>query len=183
MNHKQRSTSSVKSLVSGEIAIKEVAIHVVPSRVFAALTKPAMLNTWFTTGAKVDLRVGGRYSNADKDEGRFLEIVPNKRLRFTWDNPDHAPGTIVEIFLTRKHGDSTVSLLHYGFTKKTDFEHYSSHISGWDWALYNLKSYLEGKPVLQYEEWLKKISLMRGVLARNCSFESSLLSAGTCESR
>jgi uncharacterized protein YndB with AHSA1/START domain len=146
----------VKSLVTGEIAIKEVSIHAPSSRVFAALTNPSKLNTWFTSGASVNLHVGGRYSNADKDTGRFLEVVPDKRLRFTWDNPEHAPGTIVEVVLARNGADTTVSLLHYGFSRKADFEHYSSQLSGWDWALYNLKCFLERKPVVQYEEWLKK---------------------------
>lgn len=153
---KPDSRQHVKSMVSGGIVMKEVSIRAIPSKVFAALTKPAKLNTWFTSGAKVDLRVGGRYANADKDMGRFLEIVPNKRIRFTWDNPDHAPGTIVEIVLTRNAAGSIVSLLHYGFTKTADFEHYSSRDSGWEWALYNLKAHLEGKAVVQYEEWLKK---------------------------
>lgn len=146
----------VRSLVSGEIAIKEVSIHAPPLRIFAALTRPSKLNTWFTSGAKVNLRVGGRYSNADNDSGRFLEVVPNERLRFTWDNRDHAPGTIVEVVLAKKDTNTVVSLLHYGFARKADFEHYSSQISGWDWALYNLKAFLEGKPLVQYEEWLKK---------------------------
>ena len=128
----------------------------VPSRVFAALTKPAKLNAWFTTGAEVDLRVGGRYTNRDRDAGKFLEVVPSKRLRFTWDNRDHAPGTIVEIVPTRKQEGTTVSLLHYGFSKRKDFEHYSSDVSGWNWALSNLKAYLEGRRVVQYEDWLKK---------------------------
>jgi uncharacterized protein YndB with AHSA1/START domain len=106
--------------------------------------------------AMVNLRVGVRYSNADKDTGRFLEVVPSKRVRFTWDNPDHAPGTIVEVVLTRKDKDTIVSLLHYGFAKKADFVHYSSQVSGWDWALFNLKAFLEQKPIVQHEEWLKK---------------------------
>ncbi len=153
---RHRPSSPVKSLDSGGIAIKEVSIRSLPSRVFAALTKPAKLNGWFTTGAKVDLRVGGRYTNKDKDTGRFLEIVPNKRLRFTWDNPSHAPRTIVEIVLTKSREGTTVSLLHYGFSKRKDFEHYSSNESGWNWAMFNLKAYLEGKQVVQYEDWLKK---------------------------
>jgi uncharacterized protein YndB with AHSA1/START domain len=158
MSRSRKRHEPVKSIVSGGIAIKEVSIHSIPSRVFASLTRPAKLDAWFTTGSKVSLRVGGRYSNKDKDTGRFLEIVSNKRLRFTWDNPDHAPGTIVEIILTRKNSGTIVSLLHHGFTKRKDFEHYSSGVSGWNWALYNLKAYLEGKPLVQYEEWLKQKS-------------------------
>jgi uncharacterized protein YndB with AHSA1/START domain len=146
----------VKSLVSGGIAIKEVSIQAIPSRVFAALTRPTKLNAWFTTGAKVDLRVGGLYTNKDKDTGRFLEIKPNKRLRFTWDNPNHAPHTIVEILLKKDGESTTVSLLHHGFSRKKDFEHYSSNVSGWNWALFNLKANLEGRETVQYEDWLKK---------------------------
>ena len=146
----------VKNLTTGGVAIKEVSIRSAPSKVFAALTKPSKLDTWFTTGAKVDLHVGGRYANRDKDAGRFLEIVQNKRLRFTWDNPAHAPGTIVEIVLTRTRGGTTVSLFHYGFRRRRDLEHYSSNVSGWDWALFNLKSHLEGRRVVQYEDWLKQ---------------------------
>jgi uncharacterized protein YndB with AHSA1/START domain len=145
----------VKGIASGEIAIKEVTIRAIPSKVFTALTRPGGLNEWFTTGAMVDLRVGGRYTNKDKDTGRFLEIVPNKRLRFTWDNRHHAPGTVVEVVLTRNREGTTVSLLHYGFRRRKDFEHYSSKLSGWSWALSNLKAYLEGRPVVQYEDWLK----------------------------
>ncbi len=70
--------------------------------VFEALTSPGHLNKWFTNGAMVDLREGGRYSNGDGDRGRFLEISRNERLRFTWDNVGHALGTIVEIFLSKK---------------------------------------------------------------------------------
>ena len=155
MSPRLESAGPVRSVVSGGIALKEVSIRVIPSRVFAALTKPSELNRWFTTGALVDLQVGGRYSNADKDSGKFLEIVPNKRLRFTWDNRDHAPGSVVEVVLTRNERGTIVSLLHYGFSKRADFEHYSSDVSGWSWALSNLKSYLEGKRVVGYEDWLE----------------------------
>ena len=161
MNRGHTLREPVKSLISGGIAIKEVSIRAAPSKVFGALTNPTKLNKWFTTGARVDLRVGGRYTNSDKDTGRFLEIVPNRRLRFTWDNPTHSPGTIVEVVLTGEQGGCTVSLLHYGFRRTADFEHYSSRVSGWNWALNNLKAYLEEKPVVQYEEWLNNNRLKR----------------------
>jgi uncharacterized protein YndB with AHSA1/START domain len=147
-----------KTIVSGGLVLKETSIRATPRRVFAALTRPAQLNIWFTTEARVDLRVGGRYSNRDKDRGTYLEIVPNRRLRFTWDNPGHAAGSIVEIILTRKNGTTTVTLLHYEFRKRKDFEHYSSKTSGWDWALDNLKAHCESRPGVQYEDWLRNHS-------------------------
>ena len=146
---------TVRTLVSGGLVLKEISIRASTSKVFASLTKPSQLNVWFTTKAKVDLRVGGRYSNADHDQGRFLEILPNERLRFTWDNPDHAAGSIIEIILTRQTAKTLVTLLHHSFRKKSDLEHYSSSTSGWDWALENLRAHLEGRRITQYEKWLE----------------------------
>ena len=129
----------VKSLVSGWTTVKEVTIPASPSRVFRSLTSPSELNTRFTEGAKVDLRVGGRYSDLDHDKGKFLEIVPNERLRFTWDNPEHSPGSIVEVLLKRLGGKTVVTLIHSGFRQKAEFDDYASRKSGWNWALTNLK--------------------------------------------
>jgi len=62
----------------------------------------------------------------------------------------------VEVVLGTEGAETIVSLLHHGFSRKADFEHYSSQLSGWNWALHNLKAFLERKPIVQYEEWLKK---------------------------
>src|SRR5215471_16775235 len=123
-----RQELTVRTIVSGGLVLKQVSILALPSKVFAALSRPAQLDRWFTTGAKVDLRPRGRYSNADHDRGKFLEVVPNRRLRFTWDNPDHAAGSIVEIILSPEVGKTLLTLLHYGFRKKSDLDHYSSNI-------------------------------------------------------
>ena len=149
---------SVRTLVSGWTVIKEIVVSTTPSRTFSALTKPRELNTWFTRGAKVDLRVGRRYSNRDGDKGRFLDIVPNERLRFTWDNPSYATNSIVEILLKRTRGRTVVTLVHSGFKHRKDFEDYASRKSGWNWALENLKSHLQHRRVIDFGEWLKKTS-------------------------
>ncbi len=147
---------TVKTVVSGGLVLKEVTISATPSRTFRALTEPSQLNGWFTHAAEVDLRVGGRYSNGDHDQGKFLEVLQNKRLRFTWDNPRHAKGSVVEILLTGRKGKTLATLLHYGFHRRSDLEHYGSGTSGWDWALDNLKAHLEGRRVTQYETWLSR---------------------------
>ncbi len=147
---------SVRTLVSGWTVIKEIIVSPTPSRTFSAITKPSELNAWFTQGAKVNLRVGGRYSNQDGDKGRFLDIVPNERLRFTWDNPSYGANSIVEILLKRVGGRTVVTLVHSGFKQRKDFEEYASEESGWNWALENLKAHLEHGRVIDYGEWLKK---------------------------
>jgi uncharacterized protein YndB with AHSA1/START domain len=146
----------VKTYVSGWTVVKEVITTATPSAVFGALTMPRHLNKWFTQKARVDLRVGGNYSNLDGDKGRFLQVIPNERLRFTWDNPYHSPNSIVEIVLKRLRGQTIITLIHSGFKRETEFKDYSSKTSGWNWALENLKGYLEGRKILSFEEWLKR---------------------------
>lgn len=46
---------------------------------YAAFVKPTQLSRWFTTAARADVRVGGRYSNADGDEGEFT-LLDARRL-------------------------------------------------------------------------------------------------------
>ena len=122
-----------------------------PEGAFDAFTQPAHLSTWFTRSAQVDLRVGGRYSNADNDQGEFLLLERPERLRFTWDNPEHCPGTVVEVRFTSKPGGRvTVQLEHSGIESE---DGYLDMKKGWTWAMDSCKSYLEkGKP-LPYEEW------------------------------
>lgn len=144
----------VKTLKSGWTVIKEISISSQPSRIFSALTVSNQLDKWFTNGAKVDLRIGGKYSNGDGDRGRFLDIVRNYRLRFSWDNPGWAPGSVVEILLKRIRDRTIVTLIHSGFKKEKEVLHYASKESGWDWALSNLKAYVEGRRTSSYEDWL-----------------------------
>lgn len=148
---------SVKTFVSGWTVIKEVSISRSPSSVFKALTTPRHLDKWFTSGAAVNLRVGGRYSNNDGDKGKFLEIVPGERLRYTWDNTRWAPGSLVEIILKRIKGKTVLTLIHSGIPKETEMRHYASKESGWNWALANLKAHVEGRRTIGYEDYLRKI--------------------------
>ena len=147
----------VKTLVSGWTVIKEVPISRSPSRVFNALTTPRHLDKWFASGSKVNLRVGGRYSNREGDKGRFLEIAPGQRLRYTWDNKRWAPGSIVEIILKRIKGETVLTLIHSGFPKEKEARHYASKESGWNWALTNLKAYVEGRTTIEYEDYLRNL--------------------------
>jgi uncharacterized protein YndB with AHSA1/START domain len=77
-------------------------IGVPVAKAWDAFTDAGQFSTWFTTRAKVDLRMGCRYSISDGDEGEFRRIDPRKLLRFTWENAIHCPGTMVEVTFDRK---------------------------------------------------------------------------------
>lgn len=129
-------------------------IRATPEQAFAAFADAKLLSTWFTTKAKVDLRVGGRYSNADGDRGVFKAIEPYERLAFTWDNAKHSPGTLVEVtFAPKPGGRVVVGLGHSKLATKREWEDLKA---GWSWALDSLKSWLEtGRPI-RHEDWVAK---------------------------
>lgn len=121
--------------------------------VYNAFVNPKTLSAWFTTNAKVDLRAGGRYSNDDFDEGKYLEIKHGKKLKFTWENKSYCPGTVVTIFFDKKEKNKTrVRLVHSLLKTK---EHVESMRAGWKWALFNVKLFLEIGKTITHEEWLK----------------------------
>ncbi|MCJ2532259.1 MAG: SRPBCC domain-containing protein, partial [Candidatus Thermoplasmatota archaeon] len=109
---------------------------------------------WFTQDARADLRIGGRYENKDSDQGEFLRLDPPRRIRYTWENPNHAPGTVVEIWIDPK--DETNSLIRLAHSRLKNREEFEDLKMGWGWALDSLRSYLEtGRPI-PYEERLQR---------------------------
>ncbi len=119
--------------------------------VYAALTEPGQLSRWFTREAEADLRVGGRYRNADGDRGEFLVLDPPHRLRFTWENPEHCPGTVVQADIVSKGPSKTTVRLEHA--KLPDREGFEEMKEGWSWALDSLKSFLETGEGVDFEEW------------------------------
>jgi uncharacterized protein YndB with AHSA1/START domain len=101
--------------------------------------------------AEIDFRVGGRYramiSSGPDSENRFggvyREIVPNRRLVFTfaWDNDGPAAG--VETLVTiqfEAQGDKTVQTFHQ--TPFLSVERRDSHVGGWSSAFNKLGAYV-----------------------------------------
>jgi len=121
-------------------------------RAWAAWTVAGELARWFTTEAEVDLRVGGRYRNADGDAGEFTRIEPNQRLRFTWEQPQHRHGSVVEVtFTDRGDGRTTIRLSH---TRLGSADDVADLRTGWSWAMDSMKAYLETGEGIRYDDWV-----------------------------
>ncbi len=118
---------------------------------FRAVTEAELLSRWFTTSAEVDLRKGGQYSNADGDQGKYLEVDPPRQVTFTWDNPGHCPGSVVTLtFRDAAKGRVLVRLLHRALKSADEVNHMRE---GWQWALANLKLFLEEGRTITFEDW------------------------------
>jgi uncharacterized protein YndB with AHSA1/START domain len=126
-------------------------INTTAQQAFRALTDPEILSQWFTKDAQVDLQKGGAYSNADGDRGVFLEAVPPQRVTFTWDNPRHCPGSIVTVTIREaSRGRVLVRLIHRDLKSEEEVNHMRE---GWQWALSNLKFFLEEGRTMTFEAW------------------------------
>lgn len=123
------------------------AIDAPLSSAWEAFTTSRGWNGWFSSKTQLNLKPGGRYSNADHDTGRFVETKPKRLLRFTWENPKACPGTLVTVrFKALGPRRCRVTLTHSRLAapERGPKEMYG----GWRWALNSLKSWLEtGKPV------------------------------------
>ena len=128
--------------------------HAAPEKVFSAWTDPKKLGRWFCPVAcepvlaETDARVGGRYrivvraqSGEEHDvSGTFREVVPNRRLVFTWawrTTPERESLVTVEL---KPDGDGTMlTLTHEQFFDEAARDR---HQSGWSPILDRLSEVL-----------------------------------------
>jgi uncharacterized protein YndB with AHSA1/START domain len=124
------------------------------AKVFKALTADRELERWWPTTAKSDLRPGGKYvydfqfedaSKSLDQDGEFIEVVPDRRVRYTWPATSKDYLTEVTFELSERSGDTEVRLIHTGFGSGGEWdESLEGHKSGWGAFIANLKSVLEG---------------------------------------
>ena len=119
-------------------------------KVFAYFTDPELLARWHTPNLSVapsmavDLTVGGSYrfemtdpeGNVHVAVGRYLEIVPDRKLVFTWAwEGTSNPATTVTVLFEPKGNATEVSLHHAGFADSDTLMH---HRQGWKALLAHL---------------------------------------------
>jgi uncharacterized protein YndB with AHSA1/START domain len=98
--------------------VLEQRIAAPPATVYSYLTEADKWKQWQGVDAKLEARVGGIFSmfmgNGMNARGQFIELIPDKRVVFTWgwvDRPGIPPGsTTVQIDLNAD-GDETLLVL------------------------------------------------------------------------
>ena len=134
---------------------KEVLLEAPVQKVWKALTDVDEMREWYMDIANFDLKVGhefdfwGRKGDCQKYHHlcKILEIVPEKKLAYTWAY-ENSPGSTVLTFELQEEGDKTrLKLTHEGiesfaglgkdFTKE-------SFTGGWSFFMDDaLKNYLK----------------------------------------
>jgi uncharacterized protein YndB with AHSA1/START domain len=103
---------------------------------------------WQGSSAEIEARVGGTFrmtmGNGVVAEGRFLELVPGRRVRFTWGwhgSPSVPPGSSeVAIELVEIEGATLLTLTHDGLPP----DDRDPHLAGWRHYVPRLAAAAEG---------------------------------------
>ena len=123
-----------------------------PAKVWAAITRPDQMIQWWgpdagpTLRADVDVRPGGRFSvvfrllNSDEHNptGIYREVVPERKLVFTWDLPGERE-SLVTILLKPIDGGTELTLHHEHLPDEAKRQ---SHEQGWRGLLDKLPLFL-----------------------------------------
>jgi uncharacterized protein YndB with AHSA1/START domain len=100
--------------------VLEQRIAAPPATVYRYLTEADKWKLWQGVDAKLEARVGGIFSmfmgNGMNARGQFVELIPDKRVVFTWgwvDRPGIPPGsTTVQIDLNADGEETLLVLTH-----------------------------------------------------------------------
>ena len=133
---------------------------VAPQKVWRAWTDPQALSRWFGPGgpgepqtvslAELDLRVGGRYrlvfggpdGNEHEAAGVYREVVPDRKLVFTWCWPRTTPDRVSQVtMLLRADGGGT----DFEFRHEQFFDQAArdGHERGWTVTFGKLEAFLQ----------------------------------------
>lgn len=125
-----------------------------PARIYAAITRPEQMMRWWgpdagpTLKAEADVRPGGRFSvvfrllNGEEHNptGVYREVVPEKKLVFTWEWPGMPEReSLVTFLLEPIEGGTRLTLIH---ERLPDEDARKSHEQGWAGLLDKLPIFL-----------------------------------------
>jgi uncharacterized protein YndB with AHSA1/START domain len=135
--------------VTAEAVIRvERHVRAVPRTVYRYLTESAAWARWQGESAEIEPVVGGRFrmrmGNGLVAEGRFVELVADARVVFTWGwtgDPTVPPGsTTVEIELVPHEDGTVIRLSHRGLPPASR----RIHQAGWEHYLGRLATVSAG---------------------------------------
>lgn len=136
-------------------------IHINQSvdNVWNSLTQPQEMEKWYFDIPNFEAKEGEIFDFVVSftDEGKeytfrhlfkILEVVPQEKLRHTWEHPGHSKGTSVLTWeLIPEEDSTTVVLTHEGNENFIDegskYFTEESYTAGWNDILQGLKTYLE----------------------------------------
>ena len=136
--------------VDTSVIERVITIQARPETVFRLLTDSAEFVRWKGERAELEARPGGLFrvvfpNGTDIVAGRFVEVIPPRRVVFTWGwegNTLVPPGlSTVEIDLEPVGSGTRLHLVHRGLPVPA----LARHTEGWDYFLPRLTAVAEGR--------------------------------------
>ena len=137
--------------------VQHIRLKAPVARVYKALTDADELKKWFPIQATSDARVGGGWRFEFQKagglfvaEGRYLELVPDRLVRYSWQAPLDDAGTALSnltvLFKLEPDGDETdVYLEETGYGEGDLYDKlFGDRSHGWGFFMQNLASLLAG---------------------------------------
>ncbi|MGW6458260.1 SRPBCC family protein [Streptomyces sp. NPDC055078] len=140
---------------------REITISAPVERVWAVLTEPKHVGSWFGQGepTPVDLRPGGTMFLDHGEFGQFpttiVTVEPPHRFAYRWaaaypgEEAVEGNSTLVEFTLAPEGAGTLLRVVETGFASLTvpddrkDTASYESHESGWEEQVVNIQKYSE----------------------------------------
>ena len=132
---------------------------VAPEKVWRAWTDAEAVKNWWSPGpgepvslAELDVRVGGRLrivfggadGKANECAGVYKEVVPNRKLVFTWSWPNTTPDRISVVTIEFR-GSAQGTDLVFKHEQFFDEQARDSHRKGWTAILEKLEAFLQSR--------------------------------------
>ena len=136
-------------------------VHAEPQRVFDALTQPRHLDKYFTSGASVDLQVGGRMNLGEGESGKFLKVAVPRQVSFSYTHPRIPIETEVDIQLAPSFplGGTRLRLVHKAHApKQLNAETVEWLELRWKYFVTALAAHLSGDKPAGFDAWKADLS-------------------------
>ncbi len=136
-----------------EPVVKEISIDASISKVWEALTKKEQIAKWLMPSDDFELKAGATFNMMGESKGikyphicTIKEIVPEKKLSYTWAIKDKLSDTLVTYELEEQDGKTKLTLTHSGWDKVTlnkEGTTRDDYNNGWEQVIPGLKKFVE----------------------------------------
>jgi len=136
-----------------EPVVKEIVINAPVARVWKALTEPEQIIKWLMPPENFKPETGNEFKMMGNNKGvsiphvcKIVEIVPEKKLTYTWAVEDMLSDTLVTYELEDLGDKTNLTLTHSGWDKVTLVKSPATrddYNNGWEQVIPGLKKYVE----------------------------------------
>ncbi len=140
------------NVIEAEVICKEVIINAPASKVWKALTNKDHIKNWFMACDDFVPEVGNTFHFQGCKEGEdffhtstITELIPEKKLTFTWNRNGIPEESLVTYELNETNGSTKLVLTHSNWGNMLDENPVlrTDHTSGWEYFVNRIKNYSE----------------------------------------